>query len=75
MIERAGEFDTLGPDHSNTHRRREVMSGAPPVIAKMDAYQAQTVVPSGPYRLIPVPGPGIAKMDAYLVEMRVLSNA
>jgi hypothetical protein len=51
------------------------MRGAPAVIAKMHEYEAQSLVPSGTYRLIPVPGPGIAKMDAYLVEMRVLSEA
>ena len=59
----------------NRHRRRGVMRGAPAVIAKMPEYEAQSRVPSGTYRLIPVPGPGIAKMDAYLVEMRVLSEA
>ncbi len=59
----------------NRHRRREVTSRASPVIAKMDAYAAQSPVPSGTYRLIPVPGPGIAKMDVYLVEMRALSEA
>ncbi len=59
----------------NRHRRREVTRAAPPVIAKMDEYASQTLVPSGTYRLIPVPGPGIAKMDAYLVKMQVLSEA
>ncbi len=59
----------------NRHRRRGVTSGAPPVIAKMDEYESQSLVPSGTYRLIPVSGPKIAKMDAYLVKMQVLSEA
>ena len=45
----------------------------PPAIANMDAYLAQKSIYSGTYRLIPVIE-GVAKMDAYLVEMHVLSN-
>jgi hypothetical protein len=40
----------------------------------MDAYTHPTVVHSGTYRLIPVAGPGVANMDAYVVEMHVLSD-
>jgi hypothetical protein len=43
------------------------------VIAKMDEYAVKRPVVSGTYRLTPVTGGGIAKMDAYLVEMQVLS--
>ncbi len=59
----------------NRHRRREVASRAPPVIAKMHEYESQGLFHSGTYRLIPVSGQGVAKMDAYLVEMQVLSEA
>jgi len=41
----------------------------------MDAYSAEKPIGSGTYRLIPVAAPGVAKMDAYLVEMHVLSDA
>lgn len=44
-----------------------------PAIAKRDAYASQKPVASGTYRLVPVAGSGIAKMDAYTVEMRVIS--
>jgi len=55
-------------------RRKQVATGpSPPAIAKMDAYKGQTIVASGTYRLIPVSGREIAKMDAYLVEMHVIS--
>jgi hypothetical protein len=47
---------------------------SPPPIAKMDAYRAKKLLRSGTYRLIPVLGPDVAKMDAYLVEMQVLSE-
>ncbi len=57
----------------NRKRGQAVTGPSPPAIAKMDAYKAQTAVASGTYRLIPVAGGGIAKMDAYLVEMHVLS--
>ncbi len=55
--------------------RVEVATGpSPPAIAKMDVCEAQTAFASGTYRLIPVSGRGIAKMDACLVEMHVLSK-
>jgi len=58
----------------NRKRGQGVTSPSPPAIAKMDAYEAQTVVASGTYRLIPVAGGAIAKMDAYLVQIHVLSR-
>lgn len=60
--------------HGRNRRRRTAGTGpSPAVIAKMDAYTAQRPMASGTYRLIPVAGPGIAKMDEYLVQMHVLS--
>ena len=56
-------------------RRRSAGTGpSPPPIAKMDAYRSQTPLCSGTYRLVPVAAPGVAKMDAYVVEMRVLRD-
>lgn len=57
------------------NRRRKATSPSPSEIAKMDAYEDKNQVNSGTYRLIPVSGPGFAKMDAYLVKMQVLSEA
>jgi len=58
----------------NRNRVQAITGPSAPAIAKMDEYEAQTAVASGTYRLIPVAGGGIAKMDAYLVEMQVLSR-
>jgi len=63
-------------EQQRERNRRQRMAGtgpSPPVIANMDAYHSQKPVRSGTYRLVPVAGPGVAKMDAYLVEMQVLS--
>ena len=61
--------------HMRNRKRGQVGTGpSPPAIAKMDVCEAQTAVASGTYRLIPVSGENIAKMDAYLVEMHVLSR-
>ena len=61
--------------HQRNRKRGQADTGpSPPGIAKMDAYEAQTAVASGTYRLIPVSGRDLAKMDAYLVEMHVLSR-
>jgi hypothetical protein len=59
----------------NRHRGQGATGPSPPAIAKMDACEAQTAFVSGTYRLIPVCGQNIAKMDAYLVEMHVLSTS
>jgi len=58
------------------NRRRPVAGTgpSPAPIANMDAYRAEKLLRSGTYRLIPLPAPGVAKMDAYVVEMRVLSE-
>ena len=57
----------------NRRRRGAGTSPSPPPIANRDAYRLQTTLRSGTYRLIPVVTPGVAKMDAYMVEMHVLS--
>ena len=60
---------------TRNRRRRSAATGpSPPPIANMDAYGPQTLFRSGTYRLIPVPELDVAKMDAYLVEMHVLSD-
>ena len=58
----------------NRKRSQAATSPSSPAIAKMDVYERKTGVASGTYRLIPVCGLDIAKMDAYLVEMHVLSE-
>ncbi len=58
-------------------RRREAASDPPSeAVAKMDAYESQSPVQSGTYQLVPVPAESgeVAKMDAYLVRIEVISS-
>jgi hypothetical protein len=57
----------------NRHRPSAGTGPSPPPIAKMDAYRSQQPIRSGTYRIVPVAAEGVAKMDAYVVEMHVLS--
>lgn len=58
------------------HRRLEGATGPSPApIANMDVCEAKNPLASGTYRLIPVAPSGIAKMDAYIVKMQVISEA
>ena len=43
------------------------------VIAKMDVSKPESLVPSGIYRLTPIDASGIAKMDAWIVEINFIS--
>lgn len=58
----------------NRKRDRSATGPSPPMIAKMDANESQRPIATGTYRLVPVTGAGIAKMNEYFVEMRVLSG-
>ena len=53
-------------------RNRRRRSGA--VIAKMDASGAQKALSPGRYRLMPLCNGGIAKMDALIVEIGIISR-
>ncbi len=59
----------------NQRRRKGATGPSPPPIANMDVCEVEKPVVSGTYRLIPVTRPGIAKMDAYLVKMQVISES
>jgi hypothetical protein len=58
----------------NRHRGRDAMDPLTAPIAKMDVCDNKMPVTSGTYRMIPAGRPGIAKMDAYLVKIQVLSE-
>jgi hypothetical protein len=45
------------------------------MFAKMDASRREEAVPSGTYRLVPASAAAFAKMDAWTVEITVLSKA
>jgi hypothetical protein len=54
--------------HERDARRRER------VLAKMDVSAGDSSVPSGTYRLIPVGPEDLAKMDAWMVQITVVSR-
>jgi hypothetical protein len=56
----------------NRARQRE-RAPAPASVAKMDASKAGISLPSGTYRLSPVADASFAKMDAWMVEITVIS--
>ena len=58
----------------NHNRDRNATEPVSAPIAKMDVCNDKNPVTSGVYRMIPARGPGIAKMDAYLVKIQVLSE-
>jgi hypothetical protein len=60
------EANRIGQRERN--RRRRGGSG----IAKMDEQKGKTVIRSGRYRLLPLEGGGIAKMDELIVEIGVI---
>ena len=70
------EYRKRNPAYTETNRIRQrkrnrcrrVEAG----IAKMDALTAKTVIRSGRYRLVPLGGWGIAKMDELIVEIGVI---
>ena len=71
------EYAERNREQQRERNRRQRVAGtgpSPAPIANMDAYRSQTLLRSGTYRLIPVTVPGVAKRDAYLVEMRLLSE-
>ena len=53
------------------NRRRRAGSG----IAKMHEPKAKTVIRSGRYRLVPLDGEGIARMDELIVEIGVIPES
>jgi hypothetical protein len=72
------EYATRNRERQRQRNRRRRSAGtgpSPPAIANMDAYRSKKPFCSGTYWLVPVTEPGVAKMDAYVVEMHVLSES
>jgi len=72
------EYAERNREQQRVRNRRGRSAGtgpSPPPIANMDAYHSQIFVRSGTYSLVPVTAEGVAKRDAYLVEMHLLSVA
>ena len=65
------------PDYTQRNREQQrVRSGAQRVgtIAKMDASKPAPALASGTYRLSAIAPKGVAKMDAWIVEITVLTS-
>jgi len=59
----------------NRHlQRKRNQRRGPPLIANMDASTGPQRLPSGLYRLTPVDAHGVANMDAWIVQITVLSG-
>ena len=71
------EYRRTHPDYRErncTQQRERDARRREPVLAKMDVSTRDSPVPSGTYRLSPVLADGLAKMDAWTVEIAVLST-
>jgi hypothetical protein len=73
------EYRRKHPEYCESNRRaarqrqRHRRQGAAR-FAKMDASRALSRVPSGTYRLVPASAEAFAKMDAWIVEMTLISK-
>lgn len=70
------EYTARNREKQRERNRRRGRRGTCPLtapIAKMDVCVDLNPITTGTYRMIPEPGPGIAKMAAYLVKIQVLS--
>jgi hypothetical protein len=66
------------PEYAKRNRKKQIKRNArrkSTLIAKMDASTPVNPPPSGIYRLSPVTTSVIAKMDAWIVELTVLSGS
>jgi hypothetical protein len=65
------------PDYREGNRKRQRERNAKrkeSLIAKMDVSVANSRLPSGIYRMIPINAPEIAKMDSWTVEIKFISD-
>jgi hypothetical protein len=68
---RANNPDSAERNRAQQKNRNEKRRVA--LIAKMDVSKPESLVPSGTYRLTPIDASGIAKMDAWIVEINFIS--
>jgi hypothetical protein len=72
------EYRRAHPEYGERNRAQQQQRDArrrERVLAKMDVSTRDSAVPSGTYRLSPVSAEGLAKMDAWTVEIAVLSTS
>lgn len=68
------EYSTRNREQQRQRNRRRGRPATSPMIAKMAACREEASISSGTYWLMPVNRSGIAKMDACLVKMQILSE-
>ncbi len=61
-------------ERNRVRQRQRYRDGRTPRVAKMDACVGKLAIESGTYRLSPVSTGGVAKMDAWTVEITLLST-
>ena len=70
------EYRAKNPDSAEQNRAKQKNRNEKrrvAVIAKMDVSKPESLVPSGIYRLTPIDASGIAKMDAWIVKINIIS--
>jgi hypothetical protein len=68
------EYRRTHPQYSESNRLAARRRRRAARVAKMDASRAISRVPSGTYRLVPASAAEFAKMDAWIVEMTLISR-
>jgi len=72
------EYRAKNPDFAERNRAKQKIRNKKrrvALIAKMDMSKSESPVPSGIYRLTPIDASRIAKMDAWIVEINLISCA
>lgn len=70
------EYRAKNPDSAERNRAKQKNRNEKrrvALIAKMDVSKPESLVPSGIYRLTPIDASEIAKMDAWIVEINIIS--
>jgi hypothetical protein len=68
------EYRRTHPQYCESNRLAARLRRRAARVAKMDASRAVSRVPSGTYRLVPARAAEFAKMDAWIVEMTLISR-
>jgi len=68
------DYRAAHPDYVARNREKQRQRDHASRLAKMDASIGENAIPSGRYKLIPVHASDLAKMDAWMVNISVVST-
>jgi len=68
------QYRALNPDYVERNRAQQRQRDQAARLAKMDASIGESAIPSGRYRLMPIHASDLAKMDAWTVNISVIST-